>query len=221
MAPSPALALCLSGVFCLSLLALHLLRLASLNARTRPAVVSARWDFAAALVGLAGFIGVGGTVAASAAYALAAGRQPTWEAIRERPRLALAAGPWAGVGYGVLVVAAVAAGCWNRRDSLEVYNVDPAAVPAVAADALAAVGLSAGSPALAWETVPRLAHAVVRVRGLDAAGTRELLARLRAGFRDAPAGGSPAVLWLTAAAGGLIACTFVLIGVFAVATRTV
>jgi hypothetical protein len=219
---SPALALCLGGVFCLSLLALHLLRLAALNARPRPAVVSARWDFAATLGGLAGFIGVGSLVAAGAGQAVfSATRQPTWEAIRERPRLVLAAGPWAGVGFGGLLVAAVAVGCWTRRDSLEVYNVGPAAVPAVAADALAAVGLPAGSLALGWTTLPRLAHATVRVRGLDPAGTRELLAHLRAGLRAAPTGGSPAVLWLTAAAGGLIAATFVLIGVFAVATRTV
>lgn len=219
---SPALALCLGGVFCLSLLALGLLRLASLNARPRPAVVSARADFAAVVLGLAGFIGVGPWVTAAAGQAvLAAGRQASWQAVKARPGLVLAAGPWTGVGFATAVVIGVAVGCWTRRDALEVYNVDPAAVPEVAADALAAVGLTARSPVLAWSTLPGMAHATVRVRGLDPAATRELLARLRAGFRAAPTGGSPAALRLTAAAGGLIAATFVLIGVFVYHTRGV
>lgn len=222
MSLSLPLAVCLGGVFCFSLLALHLLRLAALNRGRRPTVVSARWDFAAMLVGLAGFLGVGGTAAAAAGQTvLAASRQPSLEAVRQQLDQTLAAGWWAGIAFAGLMVVSVSLACWNRRDSLEVYNIDPAAVGAVTADGLAAAGLPAGSPALAVTTTPRLCHATLRVRGLDPAATRDLLGHLRTQFLAGPTGDGVAGVWLTAVAAGLIGCTFVLVGVFYLYTRRV
>ena len=202
--PAP-LALCVGGVFCCSLLALHLLWLATLYRRPGPTVRGGHADFLTLLVGLGGFLFVGQRLAGPVGQSLHA---PTstwadgWHTFDHADRTRLVA----EVAFAAGLVTAVAVAAWNRRDTLEAHHIDPVAVEQAVADADAALRL-AGTAAVTAVIRPRAGHATVRVRRLDPAAAGELLAQLRTRLAAAPPSDGAAGAWYTAAAGGLLGCT--------------
>ena len=218
--PNP-LAVCIGGVFCCSLLALHLLWLATLHRRAQPSVVTGEMAFAVTLVGLSGFLLVGGSVAASYGHAWSAsGRadtyDATWGQVVRQPAVRM--GSLAVYGACLAVVAGV--GFWNRRDSLEAFNIDPTALPTAVEEAAAAVGLG-DSRAIRWAVRPSAGHATVWVRRLDPAVSEDLLAALIQKLAVAPIPARSAGGWYTAVAGGLLGITVALFLAFFRITRQI
>ncbi len=211
--PAP-LALCVGGVFCCSLLALHLLWLATLCRRPGPTIRSGHANFLTLLVGLGGFVFVGVRLAGPAGQAIQA---PTltvtwadgWHTFDQAYRTQMVA----ATAFAAGLVTAVAVAAWNRRDTLEVHHVNPAAVEQAVADAASAVGL-ADTAAVIASVRPRAGHATVRVRRLDPAAAAELLMELRTRLAAAPPSDGTAGAWYTAAAGGLLGCTAALLLAF-------
>ena len=199
------LALCVGGVFCCSLLALHLLWVATLHRRGRPTVLSGHADFAATLLGLGGFLAVLWPAAATAGRVGFAGGLDSWPAVRDRLDRGLTAGPRLADGVAAGLITLVAVGAWRRRDSLEVHHVEPAAVAEAIAVATAAAGLA--DTAVRWSVRPRANHATVRVRRLEPAVAAELLRHLRSSLAAAPPPGRPAGDVYTAVAALLLGCT--------------
>ena len=214
------LAVCLAGVFCCSLLALHLLWVATLHRRSRPTVVGGVGAFAALRAGRPGFLwgGCWGGAGAGAGWFVsrpAGSLDDTWATVVHRPTARLAT-----VGVCGTVLAVVAGvGFWHRRDSLEVHNIVTASVPDVVEAAAAEVGL-VPSPGISWTFRPAAGHATVRVRGLEPVATGELLAALESRLESAPVPAKSAGGRYTAAAAGLLGVTFALFAAYFRMTRT-
>ena len=209
--PLPApLALCVGGVFCCSLLALHLLWLAGIYRRPGPTVRGGHANFFTLLVGLGGFLFVGVRLAGPAGQALFAPTRTVawadgWHTFDQAYRTQLVTAAVFSAG----LVTAVAVASWNRRDTLEAHHIDPVAVEQVVADATSAVGL-ADTAAVTATVRPQVGHATVRVRRLDPVIAAELLAQLRTRLKSAPPSDGSVGAWYTATAGGLLGCTVAL-----------
>lgn len=211
----PLVIACLTGVFCLAPLAVYLSWLASVNRRPRPTVLDARWDFAALLGGLSGFLLFGGgvLVAALQSNARIAGRG-NWEQIREAWGQEQVV--WGLIAGGYLLAVAVAAtvALLSRRQSVTVYNIEREVIEAAVDDALAAVGQPAQRLGNEWaaggravvriEPLPGLRNMTVRFVTADPQLAAELDRDLRRRLADAPGADSAAAGWLVAVAVGLL-----------------
>ena len=133
--------LCVFGVLCLTPLALYLTWLGALNRRPRPTPVGGRWDFAALIAGLSGFILFGGgllvgALQSNARLALRWNEKQFQSAFeQERPAWAVTAG-----GYLLVVAGGVVLGMVSRSRMLSVYNIDREAAEAAVDAALADAG---------------------------------------------------------------------------------
>lgn len=120
------LVVCLTGVFCLSPLVFYLLWLALLNRRDRPTVVAGRWDFAALLCGLSGFILFGGGLLLSLLQSnVRFWMRGNFEALREAWGQEQTSWTLIVLAYLVFVVGGAVLTLLSRRRTLVVYNVDP------------------------------------------------------------------------------------------------
>lgn len=127
MAFSYLLVVCLVGLFGLIPLGFYLLWLSILNRRDHPTVVAGRWDFAAVLLGLSGFILVGGGLLLT----LMQSNFRYW--MRGNFEQVRAAWGQEHLAWSLIVIAYLAfvlGGIWlamaARRRSLVVYHVEPA-----------------------------------------------------------------------------------------------
>jgi hypothetical protein len=141
MNPEHVLAVCLGGVLCFTPLAVYLYTLARITRRDRPTVVSGPWDFAGVVLGLSGFVLFGGGLVLSVLqsnfrYATRGNREAfrgAWE--REGETWVVFAAAYLALVLGVVVLTLLA-----RRRSLVVYNIDPAAFEATAAEVFEHLG---------------------------------------------------------------------------------
>jgi hypothetical protein len=142
--PLHSLTLIGSGcLVCLMPLALYLFFLASLNQRPRPTLVSGSWDFAAALLGLSGFLLVGGPVLLSAL-------DSTWRSYLFRGNFAQVRAAWETnsiiwstiAGFYLVLLGGGSALVLRARGRVTViYNLDPATLPDTLTAALDGLGL--------------------------------------------------------------------------------
>jgi hypothetical protein len=119
---------CLCGTFCLAPLTLYLMWLARLTRRETPVPVSGPWDFVGVLVGLSGFIVVGGGLVLATFQSnfrfWMRGHMEAFRAawVQERNTWMLFVFLYLFVVFGCAGAALL-----GRRRSLVVYNVEPAA----------------------------------------------------------------------------------------------
>jgi hypothetical protein len=128
---------------CLMPLALYLFFLGTLNQRDHPTLMSGAWDFAAALLGLSGFLLAGGPV-------LLAALDSTWRSYLFRGNFAQIRAGWetnsiiwstiAGL-YLLLLTGGSALFLRARGRVTVIYNLDPSALPDMLTAALDSLGL--------------------------------------------------------------------------------
>lgn len=117
------------GMACLFPVALYFLFLASLHHRTRPTMVSGVWDSVALLVGLSGFLLVGGTVLifsldrAIREFWLFGGTLREWAMLHAQAEFA-ARVTWAS--YLAVLIGATWWALRSRRNTAVVYQITPA-----------------------------------------------------------------------------------------------
>jgi hypothetical protein len=123
-------------------LMVYCLVLAVLNRRPHPVVVAGAWDFLGVVLGLSGFLVVGGPAILSNLTTIHAGFRPAeeGEALPVVPR-ALLLGVVL-VTYFVAVIVGIAVALRRRRDVTSVYNVHPAVFDEVFGQVLDQLGLS-------------------------------------------------------------------------------
>jgi len=141
------------SLFCLMPLALYFLFLATLNHRRRPTLLSGRWDFTGLLLGLSGFILMGGPLLVSTI-------DSTWRSVLfggnfDRLRSAWDANSriWSlTVLAYLLALAGTIYYMLHRRQQVSViYNIDPAEVGGIIESAASGQGLRARSIVGGWE----------------------------------------------------------------------
>lgn len=129
MGGESALLLIFVGMACLFPLSLYFLFLASLHHRTRPTMVSGVWDAAALLVGLSGFLLVGGTVLifsldrAIREFWLFGGTLREWAILHAQAEFA------ARVAWASYLAVLIGTTWWalrSRRNTTVVYQITPA-----------------------------------------------------------------------------------------------
>jgi hypothetical protein len=120
------LVLCVVGSFCLAPLAIYLLWLAQITRRSRPFMIAGAWDFAGLLIGLSGFVFVGGGLVLSLLQSnFRYWMRGNFESLRAA--WAQERGSWTLLActYLALVVCWIILTLSSRRRSLVVYNIDP------------------------------------------------------------------------------------------------
>ena len=165
------------SLLCLMPLALYLLFLASLNHRRRPTWMSGRWDFTALLLGLSGFLLLGGPLMVTLI-------DSTWRGMLfggnfDRHRSAWDANSriWSvtAVGYLLALIGFVVY-VMNRRESVAVvYNIDLPSINGLIARAAGKLGLTAREVPGGWEFSRSLSSGgldldLVQLRGQRTAG---------------------------------------------------
>jgi hypothetical protein len=124
-------------------LALYLLFLAFLNQRQRPTLMSGPWDFTCVLLGLSGFLLLGGPILLSLFDSTL--RSHLYSGNFERIRNAWDANSmiWSAIAasYFALLVCGIVLFLLLRRNVTIVYNVDTSALEATVTAALDALGL--------------------------------------------------------------------------------
>jgi hypothetical protein len=144
-------AICLCGTFCLAPLTMYLMWLARITRRDHPTTVSGQWDFAGVLVGLSGFIVVGGGLVltlfqSNFRYWMRGNAEAFRNAwIEERSTWTLLV-----VLYLVFVFACAGLALLARRRSLVVYNVEPAAFETVLSEVFDQLGRPAERRGKLW-----------------------------------------------------------------------
>ena len=122
---SQLLAACFTALVCLMPVTFYLCWLASVNKKSRPTVVSGRWDFALVLAALSGFLLVGGalllTLVQSDSRSVLRGN---FEQVREGWGQNTGSWLFIVIGYFLLVIGAAALTLTNRTRWLSIYNVD-------------------------------------------------------------------------------------------------
>lgn len=195
--------LCVFGVLCLTPLALYLSWLGVLNRRPHATAIGGRWDFAALVAGLAGFILFGGglLVAAVQSNARLALRwnEKQFESAFQQERVAW--GLTAG-GYLLVVAGGVALGMASRSRMLSVYNIERETAETAVDGALAEAGIEAARFGDAWTAGGRAVveiksfhgfrHATLRVLHSDQRAAEEVLRGLHKRLAEAPGAYNPA-----------------------------
>lgn len=214
MATPFILVVCVTGVFCLTPLALYLFGVSLLTRRDRPTVLSGPWDFVGLVVGLSGFFLVGGALV----LALLQSNFRYWmrgnfESLRAawgQEKLT-----WLMLAFLYLlgVVGVIALTLAARRRSLVVYNIEPAALEAAVAEVFEYLGRVVERRGNGWHEGGRLLLEVDRFEAGHTATLRwlspdrVLFQEFERGLREAlahhPSEENPASRWLMATAGGL------------------
>lgn len=137
--------LLLVGLGCLFPLALYCLFLALLHYRRRPTMLSGPWDFAGVLVGLSGFLLVGGTTLLFAFHTAARESWLQGSTLADLRRGHAQSGTITFVLWGlyflVLVLGSVYL-LWQRSDYTVIYNVTPDELESILGSVLDSLGLA-------------------------------------------------------------------------------
>jgi len=206
------LVVCLAGVLCLSPLSVYLLWLALLNRRDRPTVIAGRWDFAALLLGLSGFVLFGGALLLSLLQSNARfWMRGNFEALRDAWGQEKLVWSLIALAYVALVAGGVALTLASRRRTLVVYNVDPGPFEIAVAEVFEQIGRpverrgnlwSGGAPL--FELEPFAAGRTVTLRWVsdDRHLFEEVERHLRSAVAALPPEDAPPARWLMSAAVG-------------------
>jgi hypothetical protein len=125
-------------------LSIYLLFLAYLNQRHRPTMLSGPWDFAGVLLGLCGFIVVGGPM-------LLAMLDSAWRSHLFRGNFAQVRAMWSAnnvvwstiaIAYAVVLISGICLFIYLRRKVTVIYNVDAGALEDVFVGVLDALGIN-------------------------------------------------------------------------------
>jgi hypothetical protein len=205
------LALCFSGVFCLTPLAGYLIWLTGVNRRSRPTVVEGTWDFVGTLFGLSGFLIFGGGLmialfASNARYGLRGNFEQLRDAWHQEQRW------WVIIAGAYLAVVIIGAfvGLLRRRGTVAVYAVSEATIDRVAN------GINANQtpPLLDVRHFDGMCHAIVTARQSQPDQRDAAFKALRQALDNAPAATQTPASWFgTAALGCTVAslCSLALV----------
>ncbi len=204
------LVVCLAAVFCLAPLGLYLLWLAVVNRRPRPTIIRGNWDFALLLAGLSGFILVGGGLLLSLLQSnLRFWMRGNFEALRDAWGQEQLTWSLIVAGYAILVIGGSVLALLARRQTLFVYNMDPALLEATLAEACEELGRPVERRGNLWvggiplfELEPFAAGHAIVLRWLsdDVRLFEEVERRLRETLPMLPSRDNPAARWLMTAA---------------------
>jgi hypothetical protein len=201
------------AILCLTPLALYLFRFALITRREHPTVITGPWDFVALVVGLSGFILVGGGLLLS----LLQSNMRYWM----RGNLEAFRSAWIQDGptwiilasiYILLVIGVVALTLASRRRSLVVYNVEPAVFEATVTEVFEHLGRQLERRGNMWLgegplfiLEPFNGGNTVTLRWISGDETlfQEVERLLREALRSVTTDDNVASRWLMAAAGGL------------------
>jgi hypothetical protein len=209
LTPSFFLTLCLGGILCLTPLAVYLFWLSSLNRKPRPSVVATTWEFAAMLVGLAGFLFATGVLLASVIVdTLLYSKGPlarfaAWLPIEAAWGIPL-------TFYVFILVRLISRGLRARRQALSIFNVDAEMLESVIDELLMLANCPATRAGNSWVAGPNTVvqitvfpvfqHVTVRLVAADAALRETLENSLRTAVPKLPAArDNPAASWISAA----------------------
>ena len=216
MTPSFFLTICLGGIICLTPLAVYLLWLAAINRKNRPTIVAAAWDFAAMLVGLAGFLFCTGVL-------LGTTLRDSGLIVHGPFSRLVAWVPWIHPAfvaslslYLLLVAFSIWRGLAARKHSLSAFNIDIAGLNAAIDGALFKAGraatkaggdwIEAGVPLIEVVAFPVFRHATVKLKSPEASLRQTLESELRLAVPKLPAAAvNPAAPWIASA----VTCTIV------------
>ena len=208
------------GVLCLTPLALYMTWLGAVNRRLHPTVLGGRWDLAALVAGLSGFILFGGALLVAAfqsnARLVLRGNDTQLKSAFEQEKVA-----WALTAGGYLLVVAgwVTLGMLARSRTVAVYNVDREVAEEAVNAALADAGASGTRFGDAWTVDSRTAveiksfhalrHATLRLVHIDRRLGEEVLRGLYKRLPDAPGADNPAAAYFVSLS---IACLLTMLG---------
>lgn len=212
--------LCVFGVLCLTPLALYMTWLGAVNRRPHPTVLGGRWDLAALVAGLSGFILFGGALLVAAFQSNARlalrGNAKQFESALEQERVA-----WALTAGGYLLVVGgwVTLGMLARSRTLSVYNIDREAAEEAVNAALADAGAAGTRFGDAWTVDSRTAieiksfhalrHATVRLIHIDRRLGEEVVRGLHKRLADTPGADNPAAVYFVSLS---IGCLLTMLG---------
>jgi hypothetical protein len=218
-----------ASVLCLAPLAAYLLFLAYLNGRRRATLLSGPWDFGALLLGLAGFVTVGGTLLLTSLTS--AGRAFWQRGDPERLRA-----DWQEQGnfwlvvwmtFVALLAAGVVALLRYRRRWTVIYNVTPEALEESLNRALDAAGVKAHRRGDVWafarpggaaahvhlDALAALRNATLFWEDDDPGLRREVEAELARGLRRLAVEPNAAAGWFLTAATAALSVAVLILGV--------
>ena len=213
---------------CLTPLAVYLLYLAHLNSRTPPTLIPGPWDFGAVLLGLAGFIVLGGptllTLVDSTWRSYAFGNWSELKGVGERE-----ARKWSlmATGYFLILAGVVPLLLRSRRPITAVYNVAAAMAEVRLLEVLEELGHpwrrlggsieigpkrdGAGGPvAVRIEAFPSTAHATLRWSDPWSSVRADVEAALPAALARGGLARNPAAGWLYTAAVAVLVIMLIL-----------
>jgi hypothetical protein len=223
---------CLCGTFCLAPLTMYLMWLARLTRREHPTPISGPWDFAGVLVGLSGFIVVGGGLVLTLFQSnfrfwmrgRAEGLRNAWSQESTTWILFVAI-------YLLVVLGCAGLTLLARRRTLVVYNVEPAAFETVLREIFDQLGRpierrgklwSDGIPLCEVDTFEAGRTVTLRWVSGDVRLYEEVTRQLRAALAAQFTAENPVNQWLTAGAVGsgvlaLCSCGLLLYGLSIIA----
>lgn len=212
--------LCVFGVLCLTPLALYMTWLGAVNRRPHPTLLGGRWDLAALVAGLSGFVLFGGTVMVATLQSntrlVLRGNEKQIRSVFEQEKAA-----WALTAGGYLLVVGgwVTLGMLARSRTLAIYNVDRAVAEDAVDAALADAGIAGtrfgdvwtvtGRPAVEIKSFHALRHATVRWVHLDQRSGEEFLRGLYQRLPTAPGADNPAAAYFVSLS---IGCLLMMLG---------
>ena len=212
-----------AALVCLMPLTFYLCWLASVNKKSRPTVVSGRWDFAIVLAALSGFLLVGGAllltmVQSDSRFFL----RGNFAQLREGWEQSSAAWLLIALGYFTLVIGASALTLTNRMRWLSIYNVDTESVER-AIDAALALGHieNAARYGNRWTHGPGIldivpfrgmSHVTIRLLSESPETRAEIERHLRSEFSNTAAADNAAGAWIGTLAGAGVLLNLCLVG---------
>jgi hypothetical protein len=208
------------GVLCLTPLALYMTWLGAVNRRPHPTALGGRWDLAALVAGLSGFILFGGallvgTLQSNARLALRGNKEQFRSAFeQEKVAWALTAG-----GYLLVVGGWVTLGMLARSRMLSVYNIEREAAEEAVNAALADAGANGTRFGDVWTVDNRAAieiksfhalrHATLRFLHIDRRLGEEVMRGLYKRLADTPGAENPAAAYFVSLS---IGCLLTMLG---------
>lgn len=213
------LVVCLAGVFSLAPFALYLLWLVTLNRRDRPTVVAGRWDFAALLGGLSGFVLFGGGLLLTLLQSnVRYWMRGNFESLRQAWNQEQVAWTLVAAAYLIVVVGGALLTLAARRRTLVIYNIDPGQFESLLGEVFEHSGRAverrgnvwaAAAPLLELEPFPAGRSVAVRWLTADTVLTQEVERQIRSAVPSLSAAESQPARWLmTGAVGSLSVVVF-------------
>ena len=201
----------------------YLCWLAAVNKKSRPTVVSGRWDFAIVLAALSGFILIGGVLLLSLVQSdsrfLMRGN---FAQLRDGWGESSAAWLFIAVGYLALVIGASALTLTNRTRWLSIYNVDSATAERAVETALESSGIvgatrfghrwANGAGLLDLVPFRGMCHVTIRFVSGSAAVREEIERHLRAELATAESADNASAPWSGTLAGAGVLLSLCLVG---------